>query len=149
MGKINGRLIKDYIDKSSENVLMKKFPGHTAEEMEYYSNFILAKESPDKVIIVAGTNDLSRHYYEKGAISENDIISKIIGIAKNAKNYGTKEIYISGLMIRRGRQYEDSIKGINQKLKELCIENGFKFWCKYLRIMNKIHLKIYDRIDRF
>lgn len=49
-----------YIDRRSENIIMKKFPGHTAEEIRFYCEHPLDKIRPEKVIIIAGTNDLSR-----------------------------------------------------------------------------------------
>ena len=127
LGKINGRLIKQYIDISVESVLVKKFPGHTPEEIQFYCNYPLSNETPDKVIIVAGTNDLSRHYYKDRVIDEDKIVAHILNIAENAQKYGVKDIVVSGLMVRRGLHYVDSIIYINNKLKELCNEKGYAF----------------------
>ena len=64
---------------------IKRFPGHTAEQMAYYAPKPLDGYKPDQVIIIAGTNDLTRSMYEKGAVDEYDIVDKVLKIYLNIK----------------------------------------------------------------
>ena len=115
VGKMTSQHLKYYINKEEENIIMKKYPGHTAKEINYYCDHPLGEIKPKQVIIIVGTNDLSKGYYEKN-IDEMKILNDICSIAGKAKFYGAKNIFIASILQRRGYHYSDVISRINGKL---------------------------------
>ena len=90
--KIKMKCIKDNINNSEEAVIIKRYPGHTAEEMAYYAPKPLNDIKPDQVIVIAGTNSLSRSLHENGVVDEYDVVDSILEIARAARNYGAKNV---------------------------------------------------------
>ena len=125
--KININHIKDNINTSEETVIFKRFPGHTAEEIAFYVPKPLSDIKPNQVIIVAGTNSLTRAIYQQGTINEYDIVESIMKIGRAAKQVGAKKIYVSGLLVRRGQHYRNAITAVNELLYMACIAENFIF----------------------
>ena len=121
-----GNRIKKNI-KGNEKIIFKRFPGHTAEEISYYAQKPLGDKKPEKVIIVAGTNDLARDAYEKESIDEFVVVEDLMKIARAARNQGAKEIYVSGIMVRRGHRYLEIVQKVNELLYMACIAEGYVF----------------------
>ena len=115
VGRLISKHLKDYIDEKEENIIMKKYPGHTADEMNYYCDKPLKSIKPKQVIIIAGTNDISRGHWENN-INEAKIVDDILSIARKAKFYGAERIFIASLLERRGFHYRNAIASINEKL---------------------------------
>ena len=84
--------MKSNLKLSEESVVFRKFPGHTAEDMAFYAPKPLADLKPDNVVVVAGTNDLSRAIYENGRVDEYKVVNGILEIARAARNHGAKKV---------------------------------------------------------
>ena len=126
VGKMTSRHLKDYIDIREENIILKKFPGHTAEEINYYCDYPLLNTKAKRAIILAGTNDISRGR-TNNSLDESVIVNNIMGIAHKAKAYGAEQIYIASIVRRRGLFYKDIVSRINILLQSLCKEHGYYF----------------------
>ena len=126
MGRLTSRYLRDYIDVKSENVILKKYPGHTADEINYYADHPLEHIKPKQVIVIAGTNDISEGYREKN-LDETKIVANILNIARKAKFYGADKVYIASILERRGLHYKNIISRINEKLYMSCLEKGYNF----------------------
>ena len=50
VGKMTSQHLKNYINKEEENIIMKKYPGHTAKEINYYCDHPLGEIKPKQVI---------------------------------------------------------------------------------------------------
>ena len=126
-GKININQIKRNIDTSEENVIFKRFPGHTADEISYYATKPLHDVKPNQVIVIAGTNSLSRDIYLGNTVNEYEVVESLMKIAREARSVGADKVHVSALLIRHGRQYENAIKRVNQLLQSTCTEEGFYY----------------------
>ena len=126
-GKININQIKDNIDSSRESVIFKRFPGHSAEEMAFYAPKPLQDCKPEQVIVIAGTNSLTRALHEKGKIDEYEVVDSVLKIARAAVDQGAKKVYISGIMVRRGNQYRDAVSRVNNLMYMACLAENFVF----------------------
>ena len=62
LNRIPNKQLKENLDQKYENVIRKIYPGNTAKEISHNSILPLNEIRPEQVIIVAGTNDLSRGY---------------------------------------------------------------------------------------
>ena len=124
--RISARGLKNNINEECENVIMKKHLGATAVEIAHYIQLPLQTIQPFQVIIVAGTNDISYDMREN-RLNEVTVVNNIVKIGKLAKDSGVSQINISSIPIRRGYQYKNIIKRINELLSRTCQENGFGF----------------------
>ena len=115
------------IDQAEESVLFKRFPGQTAEEISCYAPKPLSDIKPQQVVVIAGTNDLTRAVYERGHINEYDIVENIIKIGRSARDYGAQKIHISSIHVRQGQQYRNAIVRVNNLLSTRCVEENFFF----------------------
>ena len=103
---------------------MKKYPGHTADEIKFYSTRPLRDIRPKRVIIVAGANDISSGFRDKN-LDEARIVQNILGIAEKTRYYGADKIFIASLLERRGYKYQNVISRINDELYIACIIKGY------------------------
>ena len=126
-GKININQIKENIDLSKEAVIFKRFPGHTAQEIAYYSPKPLLDCKPEQVVIVAGTNDITQAFYQKGCVDEFEIVDGIMKIGGAAREQGVERIHVSSIIVRRGNQYRDVITKVNDLLYMTCLAENFIF----------------------
>ena len=62
-------------------IIFKRFPGHMAEEMAYYAPKPLINSKPEQVIVIAGTNSLTREVYQSGRVDEYKVVDGILQIA--------------------------------------------------------------------
>ena len=124
IGNMSVKQLKGYIDKDCEEVIVNKHPGATAEEIAHYSLLPLARLKPTQVIIVAGSNDVSRN---GKLLSEYDIVDNILRTARYAKEVGTRNIFVSSVLERWGFEHRNLIKRINRLLESMCREEGCIF----------------------
>ena len=122
---ININQIKRNIDTSEESIIFKRFPGHTADEISHYAAKPLYDNKPKQVIVIAGTNDLSREVFLGNTVNEHQVVGSLLTIARTARDAGAEKVHISGILVRHGRQYQNAIKRINQLLEVRCSEEGF------------------------
>ena len=125
--RININQIKENIDLSEEEVIFKRFPGQTADEIGYYAPKPLRDVKPDQVVVIAGTNDMNRAVYSGKAINEYEIVESLKKIGHAARDSGATRIHISGVLVRWGQQYKNGLVRINNLLKEMCREEKFIF----------------------
>ena len=115
------------IDTNEEDVIFKKFPGHTADEISFYSSKSLEDSRPNRVIILAGTNDISRDVYQGRTVNEFEVVENLMKIARTARAKGAQKIHVSAILVRHGYQYKNPIKRINNLLQSTCATEGFLF----------------------
>ena len=126
IGRIPVWQLKENIALGQENVIIKRHPGSTADEISHFSTKTLNDIRPDQVIVFAGTNDISKGLREK-SLNEFKIVDDILDIGRYAKTLGTKNIYISSILVRWGYQYANIITRLNDILERLCNAEGFIF----------------------
>ena len=83
-------------------------------------------DKPSRVIIAAGSNDVA-YDMSTGSADPEVIGKRILDIAWDARNEEVREVFISGLMKRRGFQYSDIISQINLILRLWCMRENFYF----------------------
>ena len=116
------------INKSEEDVIFKRFHGATSEEIAFYAHKPLSDTKAEKVIVIAGTNDLTNAVYQhRGYVNELEITKNILKIGRAAKDHGAQKIFISGVMVRWGHQYRNAITRVNNFLQSRCSDEGFLF----------------------
>ena len=125
--KIKINQIKDNINVAEEAVIIKRYPGHTAEEMAYYAPKPLHDNKPQQVVIIAGTNSLSRSIHQKGFVDEYEIVEEILDIARAARAENVEKIHVSSILVRRGYPYRDVVSKVNDLLYMCCLVEDFKF----------------------
>ena len=116
------------LDENEENVILKKFPGGTCDDLEWYSRRHLDKVRPYRFVVVCGTNDLPTRRGEIGC-SDEEIAASLTNIGHLAKSYGVEQVCISSIMDRRGHYFRRRILNINRILQASCLQEGFKFLC--------------------
>lgn len=126
-GKINIHQIQNNIDLSAEEVIFKRFPGHTADEISYYAAKPLQDVKPKRVIIVAGTNDISRDVYLGRTVNEYEVVENLMKTARTARDMGAEVVHISAILVRHGYQYKNPIARVNSLLEATCTIEGFLF----------------------
>ena len=119
--------VKNNIDTNKEGIIFKKFPGHTAEDIAFYAPKPLSDVNPDQVVVIAGTNDLTRAMYEKDSVDEYHVVESILKVGRAAKNQGAKKVFLSSILDRRGYHYREAIKRVNDLLYMACIAEDFVF----------------------
>ena len=95
--------------------------------MAFYSPKPLADEKPDHVVVVAGTNDLSRAIQQRGTVDEYKVVNAILNIARCARFHGAKKVVVSSVLPRRGYQYQRALAEVNDLLYMSCIAEEFIF----------------------
>ena len=102
------------------------FPGATTKSLKYYVQPTLADETNDLAIVHVGTNDIApRPNMQK--LSNEAVAEGIIEIGKRCVTSGVKDVVISGLIVREDREIDERRVQVNNLLRDLCLQNGFKF----------------------
>ena len=109
-----------------ENLDLHKFPGHTVEYIAGYVDFLVKKTRAKEVIIIAGTNDVSRSYRNK-TFNKERIAENIIQAGKVAARCGANKVWVSGLFFRTDAKLDACSNQVNELLKTKCSNEGFKF----------------------
>ena len=118
-------------------VRLTPFPGATTKQLCHYAIPSLVDESPDRVIIHAGCNDVANRNKTPQEIAE-----EITNLAELCRSYGVNEIFVSSLICRTNKYLNEKVMRINFLLNCICKEKGFIF------IENKnIELMIYMKMD--
>ena len=124
-GRVNKKQINRNIDSNEEEVIFKRFPGHTADELSYYAHKPLRDEKPNQVIVIAGTNDIGKEVDLGRTVNEHEVVKNIMKIGRVARDTGADKVYVSSIMVRHGYQYKHVIKRVNNLLESACSEEGF------------------------
>ena len=95
--------------------------------MSFYAEKPLRDQKPEKVVIVAGTNDLTRDMFEKECVDEFAVVESLMKIGRTAREYGAKMIHISSIMVRRGNRYRGVVEKVNDLLYMACVAENFLY----------------------
>ena len=110
------------------NCKIHKFPAATAEQIADYTPSNVRRNKPDGLLIHAGTNSLGVKDGEGEVLwTDEEIAEQIADIGLRARQDGVRKIFISSLISRRGRFFNDRISNINSILHEICHQNDFIF----------------------
>ena len=102
---------------------MKCFPGVKAPRLEHYLLPDLIEHEPKTVEVHVGTNSLMDS--EK---SPEQICSEIISIGRTAEQYGTENVIIYGLIVRKSPHWvEEKRRKVNSLLRDECEARNFYF----------------------
>ena len=107
---------------------IKSFPGANAQEINHYVIPTLMNESPDVVIIHAGSNNL---HTRRGKAEQtiDSIVQDILQIGRTCRQSGVKDISISSITYRSNANEMKKVREINNILKSLCVTENFIFIC--------------------
>ena len=115
------------LDSSKEVIRLSKHPGATADQVRSYCNWWYENWVPNRLIAVAGTNDMLYEQRENGEINnEREISERVINIGLDARGRGVAEICILGLYSTNDL-YDTYITRYNENLAQQCTELGLKF----------------------
>ena len=103
-------------------VYLKDFPGVKADQLNHHVKPIFEEYEYEVEIIHVGINDIFRR---SGKNEVNDIPRKVINKTGTCQNYNITKIFISSI-IRCSRTTVD-INYINEKIRELYIQNNYEF----------------------
>ena len=126
-GKVHANQINANIDTNVEEVIFKKFPGHTADEISHYAAKPLTYIKPKRVIIFAGTNDIAREVHRGRTVNEYQVVESLMKTARLARDMGAEAVYISAVLVRHGYQYKNPVARVNSLLEASCGIEGFRF----------------------
>ena len=82
-------------------------------------------DSPDTLIILAGTNDLAYAFRNNEDPDVDSIATSIINTGRYAREKGVKTIYINSIIVRRGYRYKYPRTRLNNIIRAKCEELGF------------------------
>ena len=114
---INARLLNEKMIKSK--VLCKFFPGATLKDFVHYIEPTLQENEFDTSILHVGVDSVLKLGSNVETVSKD-----IIKITNHCKNFGVKQIIISGLT-RTTRFNERFIHQLNNSIKLLCQKYGY------------------------
>ena len=106
-------------------VSSRRFHGGKARHIKDYLWVHLSEVQPESVIIQTGGNDLPTS--RSNPVPVNDIASEIIKSGLICREYGTKNIFISGVLTRRPQYMQIRCRELNVILQEQCKIHGFIF----------------------
>ena len=87
---------------------LRLFPGATLKHLRYYIVPSLIDETPDKIILHEGCNDVNN----KNSTTEKTA-NEIADMAILCRDYGVNDIFISTMICRRGKFLHGKIKRVN------------------------------------
>ena len=94
---------------------LRSFPGATLKHLKYYIVPSLIDETPDRIILHGGCNDVNN----KNSTPEK-IANEITDMAIIFCDYGVNDIFISAMNCRRGKFLNGKVKRVNFLLKLIC-----------------------------
>ena len=101
---------------------LRSFPGATLKHLRHYIVSSLIEETPDRIILHGGCNDVNN----KNSAPEK-IANEIADMAILCRDYGVNDVFISAMICRRGKFLNGKVKRVNFLLKQICEENGYFF----------------------
>ena len=127
LGRVNVKQMKRNIDTNEEDVIIKKFPGGTADEISHYAAKPLQDTKPKRVILIAGTNDIARDVDSGRTVNEYEVVESLMKTARHARSLGAEKVHVSAVIVRHGFQYRNPVTRVNQLLERACAGEGFIF----------------------
>ena len=104
---------------------IKSFPGATAKHLNHYVEPALQENSPDVVVIMVGSNNIT----SRGRLQQNEIeiAEDIIKVGKTCSESGVNEIYISSVTCQYNHISTKKVSAVNELLKEMCVREHFVY----------------------
>ena len=109
------------IDNNIENIHFNKFPDAHARQIKYYAKWSIENGEADSIVINAGTNDIN--YDNEPSVEQ--ISTRVLDIARQAKQMGVANIYVCGLIYRKQRSFDHIIRDINLAIRLVSSAEGF------------------------
>ena len=103
------------------NAVKRAFGGATASMLNYYSHELINEYKPNTVIIMAGTNNLSKRRYQMA----EEIADEVMQIVKTFRNAGVKKIFVSSVTCRP--RYQNKVNKLNELLQHYAGVYGFDY----------------------
>ena len=97
---------------------LRSFLGATLKHLKYYIVPGLIDETPDRIILYGGCNDVNN----KNSTPEKTA-NEIADMAILCRDYGVNDVFISVMICRRGKFLNGKVK----RMKQICEENGYFF----------------------
>ena len=105
----------------NKNAIKSCFPGATVSRGIYHMKPTLEEDNPDIVVLSFGTNNLTKKKHQ----IEEDIVNEIIQMVEECRNMGVNEIFVAGLIVRRG--FYNKINVINKMLERQASISNFTY----------------------
>lgn len=103
-------------------VKLRSFTGATIKQLCHYAIPSLVDETPNRVVIQAGCNDVANRNNTPQEIAE-----QIMNLAEMCREYGVNEVFVSSLICRTNKYLNEKVTRINFLLNCICREKGFIF----------------------
>ena len=87
---------------------LRSFPGATLKHLRHYIVSSLIEETPDRIILHGGCNDVNN----KNSAPEK-IANEIADMAILCRDYGVNDVFISAMICRRGKFLNEKVKRVN------------------------------------
>ena len=114
---------------------LRSFLGATLKHLKYYIVPGLIDETPDRIILYGGCNDVNN----KNSTPEKTA-NEIADMAILCRDYGVNDVFISAMICRRGKYLNGKVKRVNFLLKQICEENVHFF-------IDNINQRLMERWD--
>ena len=101
-------------------MIKRVYPGATASCVNHYVTATITEDKPEKVVICAGTNNLT-----KKERTPRDTVNEIMDIVETCKKGGIKQIFVSSLICRP--EFQKEVDEMNKLLKYYAGIYGFVF----------------------
>ena len=108
------------------DVSIRRYGGGQTHELHHHAQQNITDERPHGMILVGGTNDLSRRDGRR-QLSDEEIANNLLATGEMARELGVTNVFISSIIWRRGAYYEQRRRDINTILEEGCRQRGFIF----------------------
>ena len=83
------------INKSEEDVIFKRFHGATSEEIAFYAHKPLSDTKAEKVIVIAGTNDLTNAVYQnRGYVNQLEITEHLTDWSSGKRSWCAENFHL-------------------------------------------------------
>ena len=120
---IKGIRIKEFNSYvKNEYSKLRPFLGATVKQLQHYGIPSLVAETPNRVILHGGCNDVSNRN-----ASPKQIANGIKDLVEMCRGYGVNEIFVSFLICRKKNYLNEKVTRINFLLNLICKEKGFVF----------------------
>ena len=106
---------------------IKRFSGANTTQLDHYVIPVLVDEKHQTVVILLGSNDITRFNYHD--VDVNDLANRIVQIGLKCRYYSVESIAILSVFVRNDNNLNKLIRGVNISLKHLCKVYGFDFIC--------------------
>ena len=101
---------------------LRSFPGAKLKHLRYSIVPSLINETPDRIILHGGCNDVSNKIS-----TPEKIANEIADMAILCRDYGVNDVLLSAMICRRGKFLNGKVKRVNFLLKQIREENGYFF----------------------